>query len=236
MGTSGRFIGLNGGWNVGTTSAVWKISEEDVDGFVTISRNSGSGNLGHDNKWNAGTGVFTNVGANCNKWQLIPAYPITIIYKNSNDEVLETVKAATIAGTEYSFTVDTKGGTLVSCVADKGTMTEADGTYSFDAVNGATTVTVTLEEPEVPVVFNPTPDKAYALKVKDQELYLNIRTLGIDDPNNSGSNNNTTGSGTNDSSTNSNTTTSPNTGDSTNVAMLLALLLSSAHVLRRKRA
>lgn len=54
--------------------------------------------------------------------------------------------------------------------------------------------------------------------------------------NNSGSNNNTTGSGTNNSSTNSNTTTSPNTGDSTNVAMLLALLLSSAYVLRRKRA
>ena len=183
------FIGSTHSWNVTTDESLWTVSDADENGMVLMSRATGSGNLGHDGNTNVGTGIFTNVGSGCFKWQLIPAYPITIIYKNSNDEELETVKAATIAGTGYSFTVDTKGGTLVSCVADKGTMTEADGTYSFDAVNGATTVTVTLEEPEVPTVFNPTPGKAYALKVKDQELYLNIRTLGIDDPNTAGSNN-----------------------------------------------
>ena len=63
--TQGRFIGLNGGWNVGTTSAVWNISAEDANRYVTISRNSGTGNLGHDGNTNVGTGIFTNVGSNC---------------------------------------------------------------------------------------------------------------------------------------------------------------------------
>lgn len=187
------YVGATDRWLVTKAKSLWNISAEDANGYVTISRSTdANARLGHDGNTNKGTGIFTNVGNTCFGWQLIPAYPITIIYKDSDDEVLETVKAATIAGTGYSFTVDTKGGTLVSCVADKGTMTETDGTYSFATVNGATTVTVTLEEPEEPeepVVFNPTPGKAYALKVKGQELYLNIRTLGIDDPSTSGSNN-----------------------------------------------
>ena len=63
--TAGRYIGLKDGWNVGTSSAVWNVSEADGDGFVTISRNSGSGNLGHNKNWSVGTGIFTNVDDNC---------------------------------------------------------------------------------------------------------------------------------------------------------------------------
>ena len=182
-GTQGRFIGLNGGWNVGTTSAVWNISAEDANGYVTISRNSGSGNLGHDTKWDAGTGIFTNVGADCNKWKLIPAYPITIVYKNGEEEI-RTVKAVAMSGEPYAFDIDLNGGTLVSCTTDKGTATVENNRCTIDAFNGATTVTVTLNIP-----FAPKVGKAYVLKVVGTDKYLDIRTLGNDDPNASGSNN-----------------------------------------------
>ena len=182
-GTQGRFIGLNGGWNVGTTSAVWNISAEDANGYVTISRNSGSGNLGHDTKWDAGTGIFTNVGADCNKWKLIPAYPITIVYKNGEEEI-RTVKAVAMSGEPYAFDIDLNGGTLVSCTTDKGTATVENNRCTIDAFNGATTVTVTLNIP-----FAPKVGKAYVLKVVGTDKYLDIRTLGNDDPNEKGSNN-----------------------------------------------
>lgn len=185
-GTQGRFIGLNGGWNVGTTSAVWDISAKDANGYVTISRNSGTGNLGHDGNTNVGTGIFTNVGSNCNKWKLIPAYPITIVYKNG-EEVIRTVKAAAMTGESYAFDIDLNGGTLVSCTTDKGTATLENNRYTIAAVNGATTVTVTLTLPTAP--FAPEVGKAYVLKVVGTDKYLDIRTLGNDDPNASGSNN-----------------------------------------------
>ena len=113
-GNAERYIGMDGGWNVGTSSAKWYISEADANGYVTISRTTEDGNLGHNEKWEAGVGIFTNVNSSCNKWKLIPASPTT---------------------------------------------------------------------------FNPESGKAYILKVKGQDLYLNARTLGIDDPNTAGSNN-----------------------------------------------
>ena len=169
------YVGATDRWLVTKAKSLWNISAEDANGYVTISRSTdANARLGHDGNTNKGTGIFTNVGNTCFGWQLIPAYPVTIIYKNSNGVEIETVKAATIAGTGYSFTVDTKGGTLVSCVADKGTMTETDGTYSFAAVNGATTVTVT-------VAIELEAGKAFVFKEKTSGLYLDIRTLGIKD-------------------------------------------------------
>ena len=140
--TSGRFIGLNGGWNVGTSSAVWNISEADGDGFVTISRNSGTGNLGHDTTWGAGGGIFTNVGASCNKWKLLPAYPVTIIHMYNGNEI-DRVKTGVFVG--ESYTIDTKGQTVVSYEINKGEIVETDGVYSIPAVNGATEVIMTLK-------------------------------------------------------------------------------------------
>ena len=185
--TQGRFIGLNGGWNVGTKSAVWDILAEDANEYVTISRSTDANcRLGHDGNTNAGTGIFTNVGSNCNKWKLIPAYPITIVYKNG-DEVIRTVKAAAMSGESYAFDIDLNGGTLVSCTTDKGTATVENNRCTIEAVKGVTTVTVTLTLPTAP--FAPEVGKAYVLKVVGTDKYLDIRTLGNDDPNASGSNN-----------------------------------------------
>ena len=143
------YVGSTHGWNVTTEKSSWDISEADENGYVTISRHEGTGsdggkNLGNDTSTKEGTGIFSNVQDACNKWQLIPAYPITIIYKNSDDEVLETIKAAAIVGTEYSFHIDTKGGELASCETDKGTIQVTDGTCTLDAVYGATTVTISI--------------------------------------------------------------------------------------------
>ena len=82
----GKYIGQSTAnkWDVGTGIAVWNISEKDNDGYVTISRNVGSGNLGHDEYTSLNTGVYTNVGEGCNKWLIegtsiyagsIPTFP-----------------------------------------------------------------------------------------------------------------------------------------------------------------
>ena len=180
-------------WITTTTKSYWTISE--VDGLVELTRlqpeKDKDGNvtgystvrLGHDTSWTAGTGVFTNVGTGCNKWQLIPAYPITIVYKNG-EEVIRTVKAAAMTGEPYEFDIDLNGGTLISCTTDKGTATVENNRCTIDAFNGATTVTVTLNIP-----FAPKVGKAYVLKVVGTDKYLDIRTLGNNDPNASGSNN-----------------------------------------------
>ena len=184
-----KFIGSTHGWNVTTEESAWYISESDANGLVEISRPNTESNekhLGHDGNTNVGTGIFTNVGGQCNKWKLIPAYPITIVYKNGEEEI-RTVKAAAMSGEPYTFDIDLNGGTLVSCTTDKGTATLENNRYTIAAVNGATTVTVTLTLPTAP--FAPEVGKAYVLKVVGTDKYLDIRTLGNDDPNASGSNN-----------------------------------------------
>lgn len=151
-------------WITTTSQSYWTISE--VDGLVELTRiQNVKGEdtvvrLGHDGNTNVGTGIFTNVGANCNKWQLIPAYPITIVYKNnSNDEEIETVKTAVIAGTEFSYDIDTKSYEFVSCETDKGSIEVEDGTCTIAAVNGATTITISL----APVKEVVNPDAVVAL-------------------------------------------------------------------------
>lgn len=146
FGTTGRYIGLNGDYNVGTSSAVWNISELDTDGFVTISRNSGSGNLGHDKNCNVGTGIFTNVGGSCNKWQLLPAYPVTIKYVCA-DEALATVKDAAIAGESYTISNNERfeDYTILSCEVNGVSVELVEGAYTL-TVNGTTEIVVTLQE------------------------------------------------------------------------------------------
>ena len=151
-------------WITTTSQSYWTISE--VDGLVELTRiQNVKGEdtvvrLGHDGNTNVGTGIFTNVGGDCNKWQLIPAYPITIIYKNnSSDEEIEIVKTAAIAGTEFSYDIDTKSYDFVSCETDKGSIEVEDGTCTIAAVNGATTITISL----APVKEVVNPDAVVAL-------------------------------------------------------------------------
>ena len=66
----GSFVGSTHKWNTTTDFSLWSVSEVDADGGVLISRISGSGdiNLGSNKDSNVGTGIFTNVPANCNRW------------------------------------------------------------------------------------------------------------------------------------------------------------------------
>lgn len=66
----GSFVGSTHNWNTTTDFSLWSVSEVDADGGVLISRISGSGdiNLGSNKDSNVGTGIFTNVPANCNRW------------------------------------------------------------------------------------------------------------------------------------------------------------------------
>ena len=66
----GSFVGSTHNWNTTTDFSLWSVSEVDADGDVLISRISGSGdiNLGSNKDSNVGTGIFTNVPANCNRW------------------------------------------------------------------------------------------------------------------------------------------------------------------------
>ncbi len=148
-------------WITTTAQSYWTISEADADDLVTISRSADANSrLGSDTNTNVGTGIFTNVGVDCFKWQLIPAYPITIIYKNnSSDEEIETVKTAAIAGTEFSYDIDTKSYEFVSCETDKGSIEVEDGTCTIASVNGATTITISL----APVKEVVNPDAVVAL-------------------------------------------------------------------------
>lgn len=138
-------------WITTTAQSYWTISE--ADGLVELTRlqpqTDKEGNvtghstvrLGHDEEWSAGTGIFTNVGTGCNKWQLIPAYPVTVIYMYNGNEI-DRVKAGVFVG--ESYTIDTKGQNVLSHQIDKGEIVVTDGVYSIPAVNGATEVTITL--------------------------------------------------------------------------------------------
>lgn len=72
-----QHIGLNGGWNVSATeNGYWTIGEVDNYGFAHITRAGATGNvyLGHNQNTNTGTGIFTNVNSNCNKWYISGSY------------------------------------------------------------------------------------------------------------------------------------------------------------------
>lgn len=137
-------------WLTTTNKSYWTISEADEDGLVAISRvDAESNGLGSDDNTNVDTGIFTNAGSAegnvCNRWKLLRAYPLTINYV-CNGQTLSTIKDAVIAGASYFAEIDNHGGTLVSCVTDKGIMNVKDGHLSFAKVTAATTITITLED------------------------------------------------------------------------------------------
>ena len=69
---NGKYIGSTHSWNTTTDFSLWMMSNVDEDGRVLISRVSGTGdiNLGSNTNSNNGTGIFTNVPSNCNRWQV----------------------------------------------------------------------------------------------------------------------------------------------------------------------
>ena len=151
MNNPGEYVGRGPDgqhWIVSKSNkTLWNISEPDGDGLVTISRAGIQEDyrLGHDKNTNENTGIFTNVGSACNKWKLVPAYPITIKYM-CNEELLETVTGVAMFGTSYTAAIDTKGGKLVSYVADKGRIQVENDIIFIKSVNAATTITVTLAD------------------------------------------------------------------------------------------
>ena len=68
---TGKYIGSTHSWNTTTDFSLWMISNVDEDGRVLISRASGTGDiyLGSNTNSNNGTGIYTNVPSNCNRWQ-----------------------------------------------------------------------------------------------------------------------------------------------------------------------
>ncbi len=67
----GRYVGCNHAWNATTDFSLWRMSDADDNGFVSLSRESDmTQRLGSDQNTNAGTGIYTNVGDACNKWLL----------------------------------------------------------------------------------------------------------------------------------------------------------------------
>ena len=69
---NGKYIGSTHSWNTTTDFSLWMMSNVDEDGRILISRASGTGdiNLGSNTNSNNGTGIFTNVPSNCNRWQV----------------------------------------------------------------------------------------------------------------------------------------------------------------------
>ena len=146
-----KYIGYktgDGDWLTTTDRSYWTISEKDAEDFVAISRTGAdsSNRLGSDENTDAKTPIYTNVSDNCNRWKLIPAYPVIINYVHKDSGAsINVVKNGVIAGASFTAEIDPHGGELVSCVADKGTMKENDGIISFRKVNAPITITVTLE-------------------------------------------------------------------------------------------
>ncbi len=140
-------IGSTHNWCVTNHESLWLISEADENGLVTISRKDDANKrLGSDSNTNVGTAIFTNVGSGCNKWKLIPVYPVTINYV-CGDKVIDPIEDIVIAGASFTAEINTFNGTLVSCVDDQGAPIEVseDNIIFISEVNAPTTITVTLE-------------------------------------------------------------------------------------------
>ena len=80
-------VSSSNAWDVttSTTAFPWSISVPDANDFVTITKATDSGHrLGNDGNQNAGTGVFANVGASCNTWQLVKVGPLDYTFAITN--------------------------------------------------------------------------------------------------------------------------------------------------------
>ncbi|MBR3906644.1 MAG: alpha-N-acetylglucosaminidase C-terminal domain-containing protein [Bacteroidaceae bacterium] len=104
-------VSSSNAWDVAASTAAfaWSISNPDANGYVTITKASNSDHrLGNDGNTNAGTGVFANVGANCNTWQLVKVGPL-----------------------DYTFAINNPTGEIVSATYN-GNAIAAGGTISID--------------------------------------------------------------------------------------------------------
>ena len=84
---AGKYIGSTHSWNTTKEFSWWTILEADTDGYITLSRTTGSGNIGSDQNTDAGTGIYTNVGASCNKWLIEGVSDYTTTASNQNGKM-----------------------------------------------------------------------------------------------------------------------------------------------------
>ena len=177
------------GASVKNNQYLWSIFNKDTEGYVSISRvGSPNNGLGSTSNTDVNTGIYTNAGSEqgtCNKWQIVKAYPLTIVYEFKGNE-LSTETIYVIDGQKYTITNKDEytDKVITSCTATNGVSPQKiNGVWSA-SITAATTITVVLGDKATLEK-----DKAYILKVKDQNLYLDIRTLGIHDETVSGTNN-----------------------------------------------
>ena len=132
-------------WDVttSTTAYTWLFSEPDTDGYVTISH--ANGNLGHDGNQNAGTGIFANVGGDCNKW---------LIEEYNAGAVEYTFQITNPTGETVSATYNGKAITADETIEIEGMVdtslfgaTDVEG-YAWSVVvdSGAKTITIVYVE------------------------------------------------------------------------------------------
>ena len=177
------------GASVKNNQYLWSIFNKDTEGYVSISRvGSPNNGLGSTSNTDVNTGIYTNAGSEqgtCNKWQIVKAYPLTIVYEFKGNE-LSTETIYIIDGEKYTITNKDEytDKVITSCTATNGVSPQKiNGVWSA-SITAATTITVVLGDKSTLEK-----DKAYILKVKDKNLYLDIRTLGIHDETVSGTNN-----------------------------------------------
>lgn len=114
---AGKFISTEGSnWNVTTTSAtLWDVTTPDENGYVKIHRYADASNeLGSNTNSDSGTGIFTNVPGNANKWLI--------------EGVFDYLTQGTVVNGNYEF----KSGAiryLNACNKLRFTLTESEAFY-----------------------------------------------------------------------------------------------------------
>ena len=99
-------------WNVSITTEpyLWKVLDEDGDGDFIISKNSeDSHRLGSDGSTSEGTGIYANVGTDCNEWILEEC----IDYDNSKPTFTDETAAIKSNG-QYLTALELDGTTVLS--------------------------------------------------------------------------------------------------------------------------
>lgn len=66
---AGTYVGSTHDWNTTTDFSLWKVLAPNNDGYAQIARYSNNTQfIGSNQNTNVGTGIFTNVGSDCNAW------------------------------------------------------------------------------------------------------------------------------------------------------------------------
>ena len=139
-----KFVGSAHAWNATTDFALWNVSKGEE---VTITRAFESSKyLGNEGEATAGKGIFTDVPNTCNSWQIVKAYPLTIVYKLGIEQITESTIVWANENHTIALPSEYAGKLITSCTATNGvTPQKTNNTWSVE-VTAATTVTVTLED------------------------------------------------------------------------------------------